>query len=112
MILLVCGSRHWSDTTKLNTVLNEYTPDIVIEGGASGADTLARLHFQSRGIHVATVNALWKYYQGNAGPERNAAMITLKPDLVIAFWLGGSSGTRNMITQADQYNIPTCIVIA
>ncbi len=71
---------------------------MVIEGGARGADRLCRLWCREKGIHVATVEALWDFYDNGAGPIRNSAMLQLKPDIVLAF--PGGNGTKDMVKKA------------
>lgn len=52
-------------------------PDILIEGGASGGDTLCRIEAIRRGWHPASMKALWATYGKPAGHIRNDAMIYL-----------------------------------
>ena len=72
---------------------------VIIEGGAPGADRLAREWAERNGIHCATVKARWANYNAAAGPLRNAVMLSLGPDLVVAF--PGGVGTENMVKQAE-----------
>ena len=83
---------------------------MVIEGGARGADRLARLWARARGIHVATVDALWDYYDNGAGPIRNQAMLQLRPDVVVAF--PGGTGTADMVKRAKAAGIQVIEVTA
>lgn len=104
--LLVCGGRNLTNDywEQIEITLGELQPfKLLIEGGANGADRLARDWAVSRGIHVATVEALWENYGKAAGPIRNEAMLLLKPDLVIAF--PGGAGTANMVKQAEAAGI-------
>lgn len=93
-------------------VLDILRPHIsfVIEGGALGADRIAREWAKTRGVPFHTENAEWdKYRQPSgknpAGPIRNAKMLTLGPQVVIAF--PGGTGTSNMLSQARAKGIPT-----
>lgn len=61
-----------------------------------------------RGCPVARVPAHWDFYSNSAGPRRNGWMLELQPDLVVAF--PGQAGTRNMISQAQEKNIPVRII--
>ena len=71
----------------------------IIEGGAKGADKLAREWAASRGIPVRTFKADWRRYGRGAGPQRNEQMLDEgKPDLVVAF--PGGSGTASMMRLA------------
>jgi hypothetical protein len=62
MRVLVCGSRGWTDAAavqdRLSDLYDRHGADlIVIEGGASGVDGMARSWAQALGAHVATVDA-------------------------------------------------------
>jgi hypothetical protein len=104
--ILICGSRSWPDVGAVHRRVSDLPKDaIVIVGGASGVDTLARAAAENRGLHVAVVNALWETWGRGAGPMRNAAMLKLQPDFVIAFHAHGSAGTANMIRQARESGV-------
>jgi hypothetical protein len=103
VVALFCGSRKWTDRARVRRDL-ESLPEgsIVIEGGAPGADRIAREEAKALGLHVATVCALWDYYdKGSAGCIRNEAMARLEPDYVYAYPLDGP-GTRHMIRIAEE----------
>lgn len=99
MRLLVCGGRTFDEWRKLADTLDALEkPDVLIQGGASGADRLAIKWAETRGVPIITFPANWK--RGKAGgPERNAFMLKEgKPDLVIAF--PGGRGTYDMVCRA------------
>jgi hypothetical protein len=74
--------------------------DVLIEGEAPGADTLAREWATEQGIPVERYPADWNRHGKAAGPIRNRRMLVEgKPDLVVAF--PGGRGTANMISQAE-----------
>lgn len=102
MRVLVCGGRDFHDVELLHRTLfaahERARISLLIEGGAPGADAMARVWAQHSGIHTATVPALWDRYHSGAGPLRNQAMLELKPDLVIAF--PGENGTAHMVRLA------------
>lgn len=109
-IILVCGSRGFSNRDLVFEVVAEFDPlTTVIEGGAPGPDLWARYAAETRGLHVAEVRALWKRYGNAAGHKRNAAMRALRPHHVCAFWDGKSSGTRGMISLAFGADIPVTV---
>lgn len=87
------------------TLLHEVTPfTLIIEGGARGADRLARNYAKVMDIPCETYDAEWDKYGRGAGPIRNKRMlIEGKPDLVVAFPGGG--GTANMIEQSRKAGI-------
>lgn len=103
--VLVCGGREYADTERVRAVLDdEHQRDpigLIIEGGATGADTLARQWATDRGVEVITVPALWKVHGKAAGPIRNQRMLeNYAPDLVIAF--AGGKGTADMVRRAHE----------
>lgn len=105
MKILVCGGRTYGDKMTLASYLEMYAPpfSIIIQGGAQGADRLAKLWAKSHGVHCAEVEALWTRFGRAAGTRRNSAMLALKPDLCLAF--PGGSGTENMIQQCEDLGI-------
>ncbi len=111
MRVLVCGDRHWVDKNAIVAALARLDKvDIVIEGEARGADTLAREVAEEFNIPVLAFPADWNKYGRAAGPIRNRQMLDEgKPDLVIAFHsnIVESRGTKNMLEQARSRGIHT-----
>jgi YspA, cpYpsA-related SLOG family len=106
VVALFCGSREWSDRERIRRDLESLPEDsVVIEGGARGADRIARAEAHALGIHVATMSALWDHYGKSAGYRRNEAMARLRPDFAYAYPLGGP-GTASMIAIAEAECIP------
>lgn len=101
--LLVCGGRDYADAALLFDTLDvlhrEYQFRDFIQGGARGADRLAR---QWACTHPEIVRweckADWRRYGLAAGHIRNARMLEWLPDLVVAF--PGGTGTADMVRQA------------
>jgi len=109
VVALFCGSRDWSDRGAIRRQLRTLPPNsIVIEGGARGADRIARQEAQALGIHVATVAALWRRSGRSAGPRRNEAMLRLCPDVLHAFPLGGP-GTARMVASAERAGVTVVV---
>lgn len=105
MRLLVCGSRWWIDKEFIRRVLKgyetEYGPLLIIEGGAKGADTIAREIATEEAWVVLEYQAQWNKYGRAAGPIRNQQMIDEgQPEEVVAFHMEGSRGTQDMIDRA------------
>lgn len=101
--VLVTGGRHYSDIETLEATLDlahrQMGISYLIEGGATGADRLARAWARRHGVPVMTFEAHWKEMGPKAGPIRNQWMLAFgKPDILIAF--PGGRGTANMIAQA------------
>ena len=101
--VLVCGGRDFNDPMTLGAWLGGIHAQkgiaLMIEGGATGADTMARAFAKWAGIPVQTFLADWDRYQSAAGPIRNRQMLEeAKPDLVVAF--EGGKGTKSMVKLA------------
>lgn len=124
MKVVVTGSRRWSDMGVIRAAIDRL-PDrsTVIVGGALGADTEAEGAARLRGHTVIVMRAAWAVsartprerirrrpdgstYDSGAGFERNLRMLDERPDLVLAFWRGRSSGTRHTIGEAMKRDIP------
>ena len=99
-VVLVTGGRKYNDPGQVDRYLTQLSPRIIIEGGAEGADRLARAWAFQHGVHCATVEALWSHHGKSAGPRRNRAMAMLKPDVVLAF--PGGAGTAGMVSIARE----------
>ena len=82
--------------------------DLIISGMATGADTVAAEFAEEMKIPLLPFPVSeeeWARYGRAAGPRRNRQMIVEgNPNLVLAF--NGGAGTRNMIQQAKNNNIP------
>lgn len=117
--VIVCGGRTFAEQSQFNAAMDRLHYELggitmVIEGGCRRwdedrrplptADLFAKLWAEAKGIHVATVPALWTVNGRSAGPIRNAAMLTLQPMAVIAF--PGGSGTASMIKMASAAGLP------
>lgn len=118
MRVLVCGSRDWTDGDALIAVLCGYIElaDVVIHGGARGADALAGQIARSFAFKVEEFPADWRGQGRAAGHIRNKLMLTEgKPDVVWAFKDNfdhslSKGGTENMVRIAKEAGIPTYVV--
>jgi len=104
MKLLVTGGRDYKDqhlvTKTLNQARQKFGEFLLIQGGAPGADTLARNWAVSHGYPCATFHAPWTALGKPAGMRRNGWMLEYgQPDLVVAF--PGGPGTAGMISLAE-----------
>lgn len=112
MVVLVCGSRGWTDLEAVRRRLSTVPRNtVVIHGAARGADRLAGIVARELGLHVAAMPALWDRYGKDAGRRRNVAMLRLRPDLVMAFWDGRSPGTRLMVALARDAGVPVEVIM-
>jgi hypothetical protein len=115
MRVLVCGSRdlgrEW--LKKIRDRLEKLPPDtVIVEGGARGADLLARTAALDTGLNVIEIPANWRKYGPSAGPIRNRQMLDLAPGLVIAFHpnVEESKGTKDCVGQAKRRGISVEII--
>lgn len=78
-LIFVCGSRDLDQP--IDYILDTYRDGVntdsivVLQGGAKGADELAREWANRNGYKVITVEANWSQYGKRAGYLRNAAML-------------------------------------
>lgn len=73
--------------------------DVIIQGGAKGADRMARDFANANDIRCEQYDADWKAHGKAAGHIRNQQMLDEgKPDVVIAF--PGGAGTADMVKRA------------
>lgn len=108
MRVLVYGGRDWTDERRTFDALDkfraQYPIQILIHGGAIGADSLAGKWAVSRGVHSARVDALWDYYKKSAGPIRNGRMMLLSPQMAVEF--PGGRGTADMREKLQTASVP------
>lgn len=110
-VMLVCGGRDYHDKHVLFPALDKMAEEcggieLVVHGGARGADALADAWAAERGVACEAVLADWNRYGRAAGPMRNAAMLEMlkafrdqgKDCIVVAF--PGSRGTADMVDRA------------
>lgn len=108
MIVLVCGGRFYSDEAfvfeVLDTIHEEYGITLLVQGEATGADSLAKKWALDRDVPEKGFKANWKKYWKAAGPIRNTEMLEeSNPELVVAF--PGDEGTFDMISKAKRAKV-------
>lgn len=111
MRLLVCGGRDYRDQVRvfaaLDRLLQQRKIEVVIHGGATGADSLAGEWAEARGIPCMVFEVTreqWRELGRIAGPLRNSRMLReAEPDGVVAF--PGGRGTADMIRQAESWGL-------
>lgn len=120
MRLIIAGGRDFTDRSmmsrKLSKILGgadlgfgyEY-PDVVLCGGARGADTLGKEWAKRHGVEVEMYHADWNGLGRRAGYVRNEAM-AINATHLIAFYDGVSKGTGHMITLARKHGVEVKIV--
>lgn len=110
--ILVTGSRHWTDRPAIARAITDACRGVsshkvtVVHGGARGADTIAGLVAAEFELDVEAHPADWDRWGKSAGHRRNAQMVALGADLMLAFPLGDSRGTRGCMRLARLAGIP------
>lgn len=114
MKVIVTGSRRWDDEASLAESLIEWiapysSGQITIVHGAcpTGADSIVSRLAKAWGIAEKPYPANWEKYGRAAGPLRNRWMLedNLDADVVLAFPLGRSVGTRQTMSLAAQLGL-------
>ena len=120
--VIIAGSRQFNDyKLMLNTLdefgvhlINTIDPVEIISGHAPGADTLGEKFAKAYGYPLKIFPAEWNKYGKAAGPIRNEKMAKYASGadrgILIAFPVGESRGTRNMIKLAEQYGLEIHII--
>ena len=119
--IIVCGSRHARrshSVTIQHNMAGFPRGSIITHGWADGVDSLADGLANYLGYRVERWPVDWtaaRRILGErwrlAGPLRNAWMFHAAPtDLVLAFPMPGSKGTRDMIKQARAAGVPVRVV--
>lgn len=114
--ILVTGSRTWADADAIAAGLDDAVhfwgpgPVTLVSGACPrGADRLAEQHAKMRGWTVERHPANWDLHRKAAGFIRNQAMADLGATALVAFSIGNSPGTRDMIRRAEKAGIPTVV---
>ncbi len=112
MKVLVCGGRDFLDYNQINRELNRlcgHTTPTIIQGGANGADFLAKVYAYYYGLECHQYNAEWGDLGVRAGPIRNQRMLDEgEPDLVVA--VPGGRGTSDMIKRSEKTGVRTVVL--
>ncbi len=114
--VLVCGSRDFADPFLVSLAIDKRikelpVPSWIIHGDAPGADRIAAKAGERHGYNVQAFPADWKTHGKRAGILRNLAMLDEKPDLVIAYWNGKSTGTAHTTREARKRGIPVEVIM-
>lgn len=121
-VLLVCGSRDWSDAEVIRNALKDATEEWGVthlaHGDARGADKLAASICNdpasdfSRHIGVRGFPAHWNQQGRAAGVLRNQRMLEVaNPDACLAFSaVPITRGTQDMVNRCLRAGVPTFLV--
>ena len=101
--IIITGGRDYADWPMVQAILNLFDIGLIIQGGASGADLMAKDYAETFNIPYVTVEADWNKHGRAAGPIRNKEMLLKYPNAVIVAFPGGR-GTENCVKQAVAMN--------
>lgn len=103
--VIIAGSRDFNDYKKLENILDKfnlliknkgYEINQIISGTCKGADLLGERYAKENNIDIVRFPAKWNTYGKKAGYLRNLEMGEYG-NILIAFPIGESKGTYNMI---------------
>lgn len=112
MKTIIAGGRDFDNYNLLREKCDELIESNlteIVSGRAKGADTLGERYAKERGYDVKLFPADWKIHGRKAGHIRNKQMADYG-EMLIAFWDGKSSGTKNMIENANKLGLIVHIV--
>lgn len=115
LAVLVCGPRTMPTRFRdfVRATIRSTGATAIIEGGATGADTMANEAAMALGLPFATYKADWSLGR-RAGPMRNQKMLDQgRPHLVLAFVpsTGITKGTADMVRRARAAGVPVREVV-
>lgn len=110
-VVAVTGGRDYSDREHVFSVLDklhqEHRFEVLVHGGAKGADALAAEWCNQAGVFQCifpVTPALWSRIGKRAGPLRSHIMqVVTRPTLLVAF--PGGEGTAGAVKSADTLRI-------
>lgn len=102
MKIAIVGTRAFTNYKAASKVLDGFVQDedIIVSGGARGADSLAERYAEERYLDTIIFKPEWNKYGGSAGMIRNGQIVE-ECDYVIAFWDNKSKGTADTIRKAE-----------
>lgn len=118
MRVMVTGSREWTDRETMHAALLDVDAEagvhVLVHGDAQGADHMASWLAVHMGWAVVPLPALVEVYGDwpECGPLRNAALVSTRPDICLAFPTLKSRGTWDAVRKARAAGIPVRIVEA
>ena len=100
----VCGGRDYENYTMLSASMAGFVArgDVIVHGGARGADSLSGRFAEENGFGIIIVPAIWSRSRG-AGFARNEIIANLPLAFLIAF--KGGNGTADMVKRAIAHGI-------
>lgn len=106
MKLAIVGYRKFNDWNKFKEHIDEYVlkfgmPELIVSGGASGADSLAERWAKIHKIPTLIMVPEWKKYGKSAGIRRNTNIVH-ECTHMIAFPSEKGRGTQDSIRKAEE----------
>jgi len=97
----IVGSRHFSDPVRVIDYVKSLPPRAsIITGSASGVDAAATKAAREKGIPVQVIPASFdEMADASKSAARNQRLVDAC-DVLVAFWDGGSKGTRSTVERA------------
>ena len=117
--IIIAGSRNYSDYEFIKETMDRLYDSFlvkheasieIISGGAYGADYLGERYAHEKGYKLTVMPALWNEHGKAAGPIRNEQM-AIYADHLVAFPLGTSKGTEDMIKVAKKHKLNTHVFV-
>lgn len=118
--VIIAGSRSFDnqdlfDTVLLDLLINVSVNEIeIVSGGCRGADKMGEEYAKKWYLPCTVFEADWNQYGKAAGPIRNEQMARYAKEadrgILIAFPVGESRGTRNMIEQARWHGLEVYVI--
>ena len=118
--VIIAGSRNFNDQdlfdNSIHDTLIRYETDEleIVSGGCSGADRMGEEYAEEWGIKCTVFPADWDTYGRAAGPIRNEQMTKYAAaadrGILVAFPIGESLGTRNMIKLSKRYGLEVEVI--
>ena len=106
--LLIVGSRSIKSFDLSGKVPSD--TELIISGGASGADTIAEQYADKNRISKLILHPTYSEYGKSAPLKRNELMVDIA-DSVIILWDGRSKGTKHTMEYAMKRNKTVKIII-
>jgi len=110
MITIVCGGRDNDENEFWRRFFSKTQSNLVIAGGARGADTIAVFEAERAGIEVIVIKAEWDRLGKNAGFQRNFEMADYAKSVISEFGgavqvvaVRGGKGTNHMLMVGRDY---------
>jgi hypothetical protein len=110
MITIVCGGRDNKETEVWKKFFTKTKTNLVIAGGACGADRIAMFEADSAGIELKVIKAEWDRLGKGAGFQRNFDMADYAKSVIKEFGgavqvvaVRGGKGTNHMLMVGRDY---------